>query len=602
MPNPLIKITILLASALLTGSTANAQEAEKPEVLKPIAYRGSFEATVDDKGNLVITPTVIVPVTEERQATRTVCRTVTEPKEETYTVEVDGKKETRTRTVDVQRQVSEQVPFTFTVTLGKPEVREAITMPKLYYFNSNVDVDFPISPVAPFAGNVRSSVDAIFVRAASDVRRAVQLFEESTRRHLELTGISPPGPYYIVVLDESYDETAVANARELRIANPSMAKSLSLTDATGESVGRPGTIVISDDSSDSLLLDTTYEVTICQPEQRTRTVNIMTDGQAVPKEEFYTVMVPHKEAKQGRLESPVIYDASENTLLPGKQVTDKGQFSEARSVLFVGTTADAKKLHHMLNDAERLLRDAGVTPPKRPDFIVVEGETFDYTAAAKANADAKMSTEPGVPSSAAGSNSAAPTWPLPTDKSAWIGSLPFTQKTLNRKAMVLWFFEEGCPKCKAKWRELNSLPLTYKGTPVIFVAVNSGNSPESVADYVKQNKVNLAVIADTDRQLEKLSGFGEISLNNVYQVAIMTPDGQFHPADANDAPPERFYHRSGRSTSSRVLACPGTGGYSPAVRPEGFVPLQRHRRFRAGSQHGRWPLAGREQSHGKPGP
>ena len=441
---------------------------------------------------------------------------------------MDGKKETRTRTVDVQQQVREQVPFTFTVTLGKPEVRKAITMPKLYYFNSNVDVDFPISPVAPFAGNVRSSVDAIFVRTTSDVRRADQLFEESTRRHLELTGISPPRPYYIVVLDESYDETAVANARELRIANPSMAKSLSLTDATGESVGHPGTIVISDDSSDSLLLDTTYEVTVCQPEQRTRTVNIMTDGQAVPTEEVYTVMVPHKEKKQGRLESPVIYDAAESTLLPGKQVTDKGQFSEARSVLFASTTADAQKLHHMLNDAERLLRDAGVTPPKRPDFIVVGGEKFDY-AAANANVDAKMNGVPAVSPS-----SSPPAWPLPTDKSAWIGSLPFTQKTLNGKVMVLWFFEEGCPKCKAKWRELNSLPVSYKGKPVIFVAVNSGNSREAVADYVRENKVNLAVIADTDRQLEKLGGFGEISLNNVYQVAIMTPDGQLHQADPND--------------------------------------------------------------------
>lgn len=64
--------------------------------------------------------------------------------------------------------------------------------------------------------------------------------------------------------------------------------------------------------------------------------------------------------------------------------------------------------------------------------------------------------------------------------------------------------------------------------------MTEAHSPEVVADYVKQNKVNLAVIADTDRQLEKLAGVGEISLTNIYQAIIMTPDGQLHRADANN--------------------------------------------------------------------
>jgi len=125
-------------------------------------------------------------------------------------------------------------------------------------------------------------------------------------------------------------------------------------------------------------------------------------------------------------------------------------------------------------------------------------------------------------------------WPLPAEKTAWINSLPFTQKNLNGKAMVLWFFEEGCPKCRAQWKELNSLPLDYRGKPVVFVAVNSGNSPEAVAEYVKKNKVNLAVIADTDRQLEQFAGVGEISLENIWQAVIMTPDGKLHRANANE--------------------------------------------------------------------
>lgn len=545
MPNTLMKMCILIAAALLAGSKANAQEEQLAKVTKPLAYRGSFEAEVDDNGNLVITPIIVVPVTEERRGTRNVWRTVKEPREETYTVDVGGQKEIRTRTVEVSRQISEQIPYTYSVAVGKPEVREPLKSPKLYYFTApeNIDLELPVSPLAPVGANIKSSKDAIFVRATSDVLRAAQLFEESIRRQTELTGIDPSRPQYIVVLDEPFDEAALARAREQRISIPSLAATLSRGDAATKAIGQVGTIVMAANSPDRLLLETTYEVTVCQPEERTRTVIVrQPDGSDVTQEDRYTVMVPHKEIKQGRLDSPVIYEVPDSMVPFGKQATDRGLFQENRSVIFVMTTKEAFDVYHMLNDAARLLREAGVTPPKRPDFIVVQGETFNYATASSGrevldttSPDSEPARrEPEMPAPTETVRTASPIWPLPTDKSAWIGSLPFTQKALNGKAMVLWFFEEGCPRCKAKWRELNSLPLAFRGKPVVFVAVNSGNSPELVADYVKQNKVNLAVIADTDRQLEKLADFGEISLNNIYQVAIMTPDGQLHPADAND--------------------------------------------------------------------
>lgn len=366
MPNLLFRIIILFTAALLAGRTANAQENGQPEVSKPIALRGSIVAKIDDKGNLSITRVVSVPITEERRATRTICKTVIDTIEETYTADVAGKKEIRTRKVDVPRQVSEVEPYTYTVTICKPEVREELINPKILRVGS------------PFLKEV------------------------------------DPG----IVTEVAFNH--------------------------------------------------------------------------------------------------VTFDKNLPSLKGDSQCA------------FVKTTEEAERVNQMIVSANELLGQA-LGDSAKYSYIIVTGETFDYAAAAKANVEAKMNE---VPATSLGS--AIASWPLPTDKSAWINSLPFSQKTLNNKAMVLWFFEEDCPKCKAKWLELNSLPVLYRGKPVIFVAVNSGNSSDAVADYVKQNKVNMAVIADTDRQLEKLAGVGEISLNNIYQAAILTPDGQLHRADASD--------------------------------------------------------------------
>ena len=239
MPNSLPKTAILIVVMWLIGRPSIAQQTEKPEPTKPIAFRGSFEATVDDKGNLILTPTIIAPVTEERQATRTVCKTVIDQQEESYTVDVGGKKETRTRTVNVPRQVSEQVPYTYNVTVGKPEVQAALTTPKLYYFNSSIDLGLPISPLAPFAANVQSSKDVLFVSTTSEVLLAVQIFYEANRRHIELTGISPPSPYYIVVLEEKFDAAEVEKNRESRMVNSSITTTLTMDDVRKTFLGLP---------------------------------------------------------------------------------------------------------------------------------------------------------------------------------------------------------------------------------------------------------------------------------------------------------------------------------------------------------------------------
>lgn len=57
------------------------------------------------------------------------------------------------------------------------------------------------------------------------------------------------------------------------------------------------------------------------------------------------------------------------------------------------------------------------------------------------------------------------------------------------------------------------------------MAVNSGNSPAKVSQYVRKHRIPWPVIADTDRSLEQACGVGDISLNNIWQARIIDPDG-----------------------------------------------------------------------------
>ena len=65
---------------------------------------------------------------------------------------------------------------------------------------------------------------------------------------------------------------------------------------------------------------------------------------------------------------------------------------------------------------------------------------------------------------------------LPDQPAAWVNSPPISLSALKGKAAVLWFYEEQCPNCKKKWPALLAAAKQYEGQPIVFIAVNSGNS------------------------------------------------------------------------------------------------------------------------------
>ncbi|MGC4005144.1 MAG: redoxin family protein [Pirellulales bacterium] len=112
-----------------------------------------------------------------------------------------------------------------------------------------------------------------------------------------------------------------------------------------------------------------------------------------------------------------------------------------------------------------------------------------------------------------------------------INSPPLNKDGLKGKVVVLYFFEEDCPRCREGWPARLKVAQGYVGKPVIFIAVNSGNAGGEVASYLKETNVNWPTIVDTNRSFEKAAGVNEISLQNIYQALIITPEGDLVSAN-----------------------------------------------------------------------
>lgn len=114
---------------------------------------------------------------------------------------------------------------------------------------------------------------------------------------------------------------------------------------------------------------------------------------------------------------------------------------------------------------------------------------------------------------------------LPENPQFWINSQPWSLDQLAGKAVFLYFFEETCPTCMQKWDDMNQLASSHAEDPILFIAVSSGTDRVQMQDYVERNNVQWPVLLDPDRTLETACDAGEVSLENIMQVAIIGPDG-----------------------------------------------------------------------------
>jgi thiol-disulfide isomerase/thioredoxin len=116
----------------------------------------------------------------------------------------------------------------------------------------------------------------------------------------------------------------------------------------------------------------------------------------------------------------------------------------------------------------------------------------------------------------------------------WLNSAPPSKQGLAGKAVLLYFFEETCPRCKAQWPALLEIAQRHRNDPIAFVAVNSGTPPAKLQAYANSVNLTWPIAVDLDRSFEKAAGVNEISLQNIVQVCYITADGVLTPGRWSD--------------------------------------------------------------------
>jgi peroxiredoxin len=130
--------------------------------------------------------------------------------------------------------------------------------------------------------------------------------------------------------------------------------------------------------------------------------------------------------------------------------------------------------------------------------------------------------------------SAAAPFRLPDQSAVWVNTGPISVAALKGKAAVLWFYEEQCPNCRNKWPGLYETAKSFEGKPIVFIAVNSGNPRSEVEQYAREVNLRWPVIVDTARQFEKQCGVNEVSLQNIFELGMILPDGTFARGNPGD--------------------------------------------------------------------
>jgi thiol-disulfide isomerase/thioredoxin len=123
---------------------------------------------------------------------------------------------------------------------------------------------------------------------------------------------------------------------------------------------------------------------------------------------------------------------------------------------------------------------------------------------------------------------------FPASPAQWINAPPISRADLAGKAALLWFFEEDCPRCRAKWPDLIETAKEFESKPIVFIAVNSGSSRQEIERYVRQSRIPWPVVVDPNREFEKAVGLNEISLQNIHQVQLLMPNGEFRSGRWSD--------------------------------------------------------------------
>lgn len=100
----------------------------------------------------------------------------------------------------------------------------------------------------------------------------------------------------------------------------------------------------------------------------------------------------------------------------------------------------------------------------------------------------------------------------------------YSLEELRGRVVVLFFYEQNCPRCAGLIPERNDIVEQYVGQPVTFIAIAAGDTADEARAYLKRTGLDMPIFADKLSLMEKLYGT-KISLNNIYQFRVIDPAG-----------------------------------------------------------------------------
>jgi peroxiredoxin len=92
------------------------------------------------------------------------------------------------------------------------------------------------------------------------------------------------------------------------------------------------------------------------------------------------------------------------------------------------------------------------------------------------------------------------------------------------KVLVLFFYEDDCPRCRGSIPERNAVVAQFKDKPVKFLAVASSDTLNEAIGYTRETRLAMPAFADTLGVMQARYGF-KISLQNIWQFRVIGPDG-----------------------------------------------------------------------------
>ena len=100
----------------------------------------------------------------------------------------------------------------------------------------------------------------------------------------------------------------------------------------------------------------------------------------------------------------------------------------------------------------------------------------------------------------------------------------YSLEELRGGVVVLFFYEQNCPRCLGKIPDRNKIVEQFRGQPVTFIAIAAGDSATDAAAYVKRSGLDMPVFADKLSLMEDLYDT-KISLDNIWQFRVIDAEG-----------------------------------------------------------------------------